>query len=77
MFDKALNHDWKSSAIIEQKKIDIGFRAKLEEIDDVIHPTEIFDMCAGTSTGSLIAFALVQLYLAELKADSSHLPYEL
>ena len=39
----------------------LGFRRKLEEIEEkeVIHPTEIFDMIAGTSTGSLMAFALV------------------
>ena len=38
-----------------------SFRQKLEEIkeNDLIHPTEIFDIIAGTSTGSLIAFALV------------------
>jgi len=48
-----------SNHLTEEKRL--GFRGKLEKFkeEDVIHPTEIFDMIAGTSTGSLMAFALL------------------
>ena len=36
-----------------------NFAQLLESVSHPIHPTEVFDMIVGTSTGALISFALV------------------
>ena len=37
----------------------LNFAELLESVTQPIHPTEVFDMIVGTSTGALISFALV------------------
>merc|ERR1712223_57233 len=37
----------------------MNFSMLLESVKEPIHPTEVFDMIVGTSTGALISFALV------------------
>ena len=37
----------------------MNFAQLLESVSHPIHPTEVFDMIVGTSTGALISFALV------------------
>ena len=37
-----------------------SFRQLLnEEVDEAIHPTEVFDMIVGTSTGAIVAMMLL------------------
>ena len=45
--------------LFEKVEDRLNFAELLESVTQPIHPTEVFDMIVGTSTGALISFALV------------------
>ncbi|XP_046840154.1 uncharacterized protein LOC124434311 [Xenia sp. Carnegie-2017] len=52
------SNEWKMH-FLEDRDVRESLINDLKEVENPIHPTDIFDMIVGTSTGGLIAFGLV------------------
>ena len=48
-----------SGSLFQKAETRTAFAQIIDEVKNPIHPTEVFDMISGTSTGALIAFCLV------------------
>ena len=53
------SHIQDGKELFENSDDRMNFAQLLESVSHPIHPTEVFDMIVGTSTGALISFALV------------------
>ena len=53
------SHIQDGKELFENRDDRMNFAQLLESVSSPIHPTEVFDMIVGTSTGALISFALV------------------
>ena len=56
---KSLQYLTEDGMLALDRSKSLGLVASISNVTDPIHPTKVFDMIVGTSTGGLIAFALV------------------